>query len=218
MRRQSAAATALWIFSERPGNRRIKARQVRRIQSGVALRFSPHSKTLARWPPSSEVPPGFGVRHPCGAFGALAEDMRAGKAFTDGRLRARPEANREGAGAPRSAARPKAMSPRENSGATGYRCAWVRIPALGSAGAALGNSRLDSRFGGWQGFAAIVWTLALEALGENRWRIMAELVGNMLVAQSGGPTAVINASVAGVIQEAGRHPDCIEEIYGGSNG
>src|SRR5437667_758159 len=47
---------------------------------------------------------------------------------------------------------------------------------------------------------------------------MAELAGNLLVAQSGGPTAVINASVAGVIQEAGRHPDQIEEIYGGLNG
>jgi 6-phosphofructokinase len=47
---------------------------------------------------------------------------------------------------------------------------------------------------------------------------MAQLVGNLLVAQSGGPTAVINASVAGVIQEAGRHPDAIEEIYGGCNG
>ena len=46
---------------------------------------------------------------------------------------------------------------------------------------------------------------------------MAELVGNLLVAQSGGPTAVINASVAGVIQEAGKH-ECIEEIYGGRNG
>jgi ATP-dependent phosphofructokinase / diphosphate-dependent phosphofructokinase len=46
---------------------------------------------------------------------------------------------------------------------------------------------------------------------------MAELVGNLLVAQSGGPTAVINASVAGVIQEAGRQ-GCIEEIYGGLNG
>ncbi|MBC8245070.1 MAG: 6-phosphofructokinase [Verrucomicrobia bacterium] len=44
------------------------------------------------------------------------------------------------------------------------------------------------------------------------------LVGNLLVAQSGGPTAVINASVAGVIQEAGRHPEQIEEIYGGLNG
>jgi 6-phosphofructokinase len=46
---------------------------------------------------------------------------------------------------------------------------------------------------------------------------MAELVGNLLVAQSGGPTAVINASVAGVIQEAGKY-ECIEEIYGGLNG
>ena len=46
---------------------------------------------------------------------------------------------------------------------------------------------------------------------------MGELAGNLLVAQSGGPTAVINASVAGVIQEAGRH-ECIEEIYGGAYG
>src|SRR5262245_9802280 len=46
---------------------------------------------------------------------------------------------------------------------------------------------------------------------------MAELVGNLLVAQSGGPTVVINASLAGVIQEAGKH-ECIEEIYGAQNG
>jgi 6-phosphofructokinase len=46
---------------------------------------------------------------------------------------------------------------------------------------------------------------------------MAELVGNLLVAQSGGPTAVINASVAGVIQEAGKN-ECVEEIYGGLHG
>src|SRR5882672_7005526 len=46
---------------------------------------------------------------------------------------------------------------------------------------------------------------------------MAELVGNLLVGQSGGPTSVINASLAGVIQEAGRH-ECIEEIFGGANG
>ena len=37
------------------------------------------------------------------------------------------------------------------------------------------------------------------------------LSGNLLVAQSGGPTAVINSSIAGVISEAGRH-ECIEEI------
>ena len=46
---------------------------------------------------------------------------------------------------------------------------------------------------------------------------MAELRGNLLVAQSGGPTAVINASIAGVIQQAGKH-EHIEEIYGGLNG
>jgi 6-phosphofructokinase 1 len=46
---------------------------------------------------------------------------------------------------------------------------------------------------------------------------MSELVGNLLVAQSGGPTSAINASIAGVIQEAGKH-ECIEEIYGGLNG
>jgi len=46
---------------------------------------------------------------------------------------------------------------------------------------------------------------------------MAELVGNVLVGQSGGPTSVINASVAGIIAEALNH-DCIEEIYGALNG
>lgn len=44
-----------------------------------------------------------------------------------------------------------------------------------------------------------------------------ELIGNCLVAQSGGPTAVINSSLAGVITEALNH-ECIEEIYGGMNG
>ncbi len=46
---------------------------------------------------------------------------------------------------------------------------------------------------------------------------MPELTGNVLVAQSGGPTSVINASLAGVITEALNH-ECIEEIYGGLNG
>lgn len=44
-----------------------------------------------------------------------------------------------------------------------------------------------------------------------------QLTGNVLVAQSGGPTAVINASLAGVVTEALNH-DCVEEIYGGLNG
>lgn len=43
------------------------------------------------------------------------------------------------------------------------------------------------------------------------------LEGNLLVAQSGGPTAVINASAAGVIEEAGKHAE-ISEIYAGRNG
>jgi 6-phosphofructokinase 1 len=46
---------------------------------------------------------------------------------------------------------------------------------------------------------------------------MAELVGNVLVGQSGGPTAVINASVAGIVAEALNH-ECIEEVYGALNG
>ncbi len=46
---------------------------------------------------------------------------------------------------------------------------------------------------------------------------MAELAGNCLIGQSGGPTAVINASVAGVVSEALNHT-CIEEVYGALNG
>ena len=46
---------------------------------------------------------------------------------------------------------------------------------------------------------------------------MSDLIGNLLVAQSGGPTAVINASLAGVVQEAQKH-GCIKNIYGGLNG
>ncbi len=46
---------------------------------------------------------------------------------------------------------------------------------------------------------------------------MSELVGNVLVGQSGGPTAVINASLAGIIAEALNHEQ-IEEIYGTLNG
>lgn len=44
-----------------------------------------------------------------------------------------------------------------------------------------------------------------------------ELVGNCLIGQSGGPTAVINASVAGVVAEALNH-SAIEEVYGALNG
>ncbi|VBB05260.1 atp-dependent 6-phosphofructokinase [Lucifera butyrica] len=46
---------------------------------------------------------------------------------------------------------------------------------------------------------------------------MAKLRGNAVVAQSGGPTAVINASACGVIQEALKHEE-IENVYGAQNG
>ena len=46
---------------------------------------------------------------------------------------------------------------------------------------------------------------------------MADLTGNILVGQSGGPTSVINASLAGIVSEALNH-EVIEEIYGGLNG
>src|SRR5580704_8580035 len=46
---------------------------------------------------------------------------------------------------------------------------------------------------------------------------MAELVGIVLVGQSGGPTSVINASLAGIVAEALNH-ESVEEIYGGLNG
>lgn len=42
---------------------------------------------------------------------------------------------------------------------------------------------------------------------------MAPIRGNLIVGQSGGPTAVINSSLAGVIHEALEHEE-IEEIYG----
>lgn len=46
---------------------------------------------------------------------------------------------------------------------------------------------------------------------------MAQLEGNCLIGQSGGPTAVINATLAGIIEEALNY-ELIEEIYGCLNG
>ncbi len=46
---------------------------------------------------------------------------------------------------------------------------------------------------------------------------MAGLRGNLLVGQSGGPTAVINASLVGAVEEALRH-EAINEIYGMRHG
>ena len=41
---------------------------------------------------------------------------------------------------------------------------------------------------------------------------------NVLVGQSGGPTAVINASLYGVVREALAHGDKIGHVYGMLNG
>ena len=45
----------------------------------------------------------------------------------------------------------------------------------------------------------------------------AKLVGNMLIAQSGGPTAVINRSLVGAVLEARKHKE-IQHIYGALHG
>ena len=44
-----------------------------------------------------------------------------------------------------------------------------------------------------------------------------KVVGNMLIAQSGGPTAVINQSLAGAVTEAKKHAE-IKKIYGSLHG
>ncbi|MEW6356298.1 MAG: 6-phosphofructokinase [Planctomycetota bacterium] len=46
---------------------------------------------------------------------------------------------------------------------------------------------------------------------------MADLKGNCIVAQSGGPTTVINSSMCGVVQEAKKHK-CIKGIFASLNG
>ena len=43
---------------------------------------------------------------------------------------------------------------------------------------------------------------------------MASLKGNCIVAQSGGPTAVINASACGVIETARKHKDKVVDVRG----
>lgn len=46
---------------------------------------------------------------------------------------------------------------------------------------------------------------------------MTTLKGSCVVAQSGGPTAVINSSIAGVVQEAAKH-EGVGEVFGAVNG
>ena len=45
-----------------------------------------------------------------------------------------------------------------------------------------------------------------------------KLKGNLVVAQSGGPTAVINASLAGVVQQGLKYDDTITGVYGALHG
>ncbi|NLB10736.1 MAG: 6-phosphofructokinase [Clostridiaceae bacterium] len=47
---------------------------------------------------------------------------------------------------------------------------------------------------------------------------MTVLKGNLMFGQSGGPTAVINSSAAGVFEEALKHPDTIGKVYGAAHG
>jgi 6-phosphofructokinase 1 len=47
---------------------------------------------------------------------------------------------------------------------------------------------------------------------------MDTLRGNVVMAQSGGPTTVTNASACGIIQEAMLQPQAVAEIYGANNG
>jgi 6-phosphofructokinase len=47
---------------------------------------------------------------------------------------------------------------------------------------------------------------------------MTVLKGNLIFGQSGGPTAVINSSAAGVFEEALKHPDIIGKVYGAPHG
>lgn len=47
---------------------------------------------------------------------------------------------------------------------------------------------------------------------------MNKLIGNAIFGQSGGPTAVINASAAGVFTEALKQTGHIEKVYGAANG
>ena len=47
---------------------------------------------------------------------------------------------------------------------------------------------------------------------------MTKQAKNIFYAQSGGVTAVINASACGVIETARKHPEQFDKIYVGKNG
>ena len=46
---------------------------------------------------------------------------------------------------------------------------------------------------------------------------MGKLVGNVLIAQGGGPTAVINQSLVGAVLESRKFPE-VERVYGACTG
>ena len=46
---------------------------------------------------------------------------------------------------------------------------------------------------------------------------MAKLVGNVLIAQGGGPTAVINQSLVGAVLESRKLPE-VDRVYGALHG
>ncbi len=103
---------------------------------------------------------------------------------------------------------------------------FVSSSLLGNAGSEISLFLWRAGWHGWGGFwfwfgfgLPLRWFCAAPFPGKVGFEtnFMSLLEGNLLVAQSGGPTAVINASAAGVIEQAGKHVQ-ISEIYAGRNG
>lgn len=68
------------------------------------------------------------------------------------------------------------------------------------------------------GLYAIIIIIQKNTFFEGVVIIMNKLIGNAVVGQSGGPTAAINATLAGVIREAEKNRDAIKTLYGMRNG
>lgn len=91
----------------------------------------------------------------------------------------------------------------------------IPLPAFSKS---LKRRRLSTKFNLWDLDIDVSFIIdSTPSLNLMNSSMAEELIGNCLVAQSGGPTAVINASLAGVVTEALNH-ECIEEVYGGMNG
>ena len=65
---------------------------------------------------------------------------------------------------------------------------------------------------------AIIMIIQKNTFFEGVVIIMNKLIGNAVVGQSGGPTAAINATLAGVIRAAKNNRDAIKTLYGMRNG